>query len=259
MDLYVSPDHQRTGGYESCCDCGGWPPGDPYEGRRCDEEWLMSDDRDVPDLSSIRGERIASDAEYIEQLEGLSVGQERERQKWQARAERAEAERDHLGDELHRERMVKRINDQALLKAVKERDRLRAIVDGLRTGLEMVESVTDIDVAHGYARAALDASGPNDETDAEYVARIEDDREEVHHAYAQVDDLDRFIREQGPEFAALVKIGLVEAERDRLRAVVDAVRVAVDECRRHADMPGRFATFFDTIAALDVSAESIDG
>lgn len=42
---------------------------------------------------------------------------------------------------------------------VAERDRLRAVVRSLRTGLEMVEAVTDIDVAHGYARAALDGTG----------------------------------------------------------------------------------------------------
>lgn len=76
---------------------------------------------DVPDLAALRRERVASDAEYIEQLEQFSLGQERE---------------------LRR----------------------------LRTGLEMVEAVTDIDIAHRYARAALDASavmgGRDDSTES---------------------------------------------------------------------------------------------
>ena len=41
-------------------------------------------------------------------------------------------------------------------------------------------------------------------------------------AVVDADDLDRFIREQGPEFAALVKIQIVEAENARLRAVAAA-------------------------------------
>lgn len=36
-EFYVCPDHIRTGGYESCCDCGGWEPDDPDRGRLCSE------------------------------------------------------------------------------------------------------------------------------------------------------------------------------------------------------------------------------
>lgn len=34
---YTCPDHVRTGGYESCCACGGWAEGDPDRGRLCSE------------------------------------------------------------------------------------------------------------------------------------------------------------------------------------------------------------------------------
>lgn len=64
-------------------------------------------------------------------------------------------------------------------------------------------------------------------TQAQYDAArfpLLDERDRLRAAL-DVDDLDQFIREQGPEFAALVKISTVEAERDRLRAVVDATLV----------------------------------
>lgn len=35
--FYVCPQHIGTGGYESCCTCGGWEPGDPDYGRKCTE------------------------------------------------------------------------------------------------------------------------------------------------------------------------------------------------------------------------------
>jgi hypothetical protein len=34
---YVCPDHNATGGYESCCECGGWHDDDPDRGRKCSE------------------------------------------------------------------------------------------------------------------------------------------------------------------------------------------------------------------------------
>ncbi len=34
---YVCPDHARTGGYEPCCNCGGWADDDPQRGRMCSE------------------------------------------------------------------------------------------------------------------------------------------------------------------------------------------------------------------------------
>jgi hypothetical protein len=35
-DFYVCPNHTRTGGWESCCSCGGWAEGEPL--RLCTEE-----------------------------------------------------------------------------------------------------------------------------------------------------------------------------------------------------------------------------
>lgn len=52
-----------------------------------------------------------------------------------------------------------------LLDAKDERDRLRAVVDALRTALILVADVTDIDVAHGYARAGLDTLDGPDRSD----------------------------------------------------------------------------------------------
>lgn len=37
MDFYVCPNHIITGGYESCCGCGGWGANDPDYGRDCTE------------------------------------------------------------------------------------------------------------------------------------------------------------------------------------------------------------------------------
>jgi hypothetical protein len=34
-EFYVCPNHMRTGGYESCCLCGGWTDGE--EPRFCSE------------------------------------------------------------------------------------------------------------------------------------------------------------------------------------------------------------------------------
>lgn len=34
-EFYVCPNHQATGGYESCCSCGGWYEGE--EQRLCSE------------------------------------------------------------------------------------------------------------------------------------------------------------------------------------------------------------------------------
>ena len=34
-DFYVCPHHEHTGGYESCCECGGWEDGDENFGRLC--------------------------------------------------------------------------------------------------------------------------------------------------------------------------------------------------------------------------------
>jgi hypothetical protein len=35
--VYVCPNHVCTGGYESCCECGGWEPGAIDDGQRCTE------------------------------------------------------------------------------------------------------------------------------------------------------------------------------------------------------------------------------
>jgi 2-phosphoglycerate kinase len=53
------------------------------------------------------------------------------------------AERDHLEADLHRERVVKRINDVALLNAVSERDRLRAVVDAVRVMWDNIVDTAD--------------------------------------------------------------------------------------------------------------------
>ncbi len=34
-EFYVCPNHIRTGGYESCCSCGGWD--DDEEKKECTE------------------------------------------------------------------------------------------------------------------------------------------------------------------------------------------------------------------------------
>ena len=34
-EFYVCPNHCATGGYESCCDCGGWEEGE--EQKECTE------------------------------------------------------------------------------------------------------------------------------------------------------------------------------------------------------------------------------
>jgi hypothetical protein len=36
-DFYVCPNHVQTGGWESCCSCGGWKEGEPNYGRICTE------------------------------------------------------------------------------------------------------------------------------------------------------------------------------------------------------------------------------
>ena len=36
-DFYVCPQHAGTGGYESCCNCGGWAADDPDYGSLCTE------------------------------------------------------------------------------------------------------------------------------------------------------------------------------------------------------------------------------
>jgi hypothetical protein len=36
-DCYVCPNHCKTGGYESCCSCGGWEDDDPDYDRLCTE------------------------------------------------------------------------------------------------------------------------------------------------------------------------------------------------------------------------------
>lgn len=37
VDLYVCPQHTRDGGYVPSGHCGGWPPGDPGNGKICTE------------------------------------------------------------------------------------------------------------------------------------------------------------------------------------------------------------------------------
>ncbi len=36
-DFYVCPQHMGTGGYERCCNCGGWDEGNPNHDRKCTE------------------------------------------------------------------------------------------------------------------------------------------------------------------------------------------------------------------------------
>lgn len=37
QEIYVCPNHIKTGGYESCCVCGGWEKDDEDYGRECTE------------------------------------------------------------------------------------------------------------------------------------------------------------------------------------------------------------------------------
>ena len=38
VEFYICPNHIRTGGWESCCVCGGWKSDDPDYGKLCTEE-----------------------------------------------------------------------------------------------------------------------------------------------------------------------------------------------------------------------------
>jgi hypothetical protein len=55
----------------------------------------------------------------------------------------AMTERDDLQADLHREREVRRIIDQALLTAVVERDRLRAVVEAVRVMWDNIVGTAD--------------------------------------------------------------------------------------------------------------------
>jgi hypothetical protein len=81
---------------------------------------------DVPDLATLRRERVASDAEYIEQLEGLTIGLSHS-------CTELEDERDRLRATLDAERAqwVKETRHAArrIGEGARERDRLRAVVD----------------------------------------------------------------------------------------------------------------------------------
>lgn len=79
---------------------------------------------DVSDLAALRRERVASDAEYIEQLEQLTLGlsatladTETERDAWKATVTRMMEDEERLRD---------------------ERDRLRAVVDGYTDDLSRI-------------------------------------------------------------------------------------------------------------------------
>lgn len=45
---YTCPNHQRTGGYEGCCPCGGWSDGESQ--RKCDES-KNYEDNDAEDIN----------------------------------------------------------------------------------------------------------------------------------------------------------------------------------------------------------------
>lgn len=47
-EFYVCPDHTRTGGHESCCECGGWEPGAEDYGRQCSEQYVTPEELDNP-------------------------------------------------------------------------------------------------------------------------------------------------------------------------------------------------------------------
>lgn len=149
---------------------------------------------DIPDLAALRGVRQASDAEYIEQLEQLSLGQERENALLRALVEGDEWRASFMkimmtidgGRRVWGDPLLGQVAD-AVAEMETERDRLRAGLEIIAIPPVHVPGVSEgCEGCAGVARAALD----------------------------------------GADFSGPVAISLEDAvtEHDRLRAVVDAAR-----------------------------------
>lgn len=149
---------------------------------------------DIPDLAALRGVRQASDAEYIEQLEQLSLGQERENALLRALVEGDEWRASFMkimmtidgGRSVWGDPLLGQVAD-AVAEMETERDRLRAGLEIIAIPPVHVPGVSEgCEGCAGVARAALD----------------------------------------GTDFSSPVAISLEDAvtEHDRLRAVVDAAR-----------------------------------
>jgi hypothetical protein len=134
---------------------------------------------EVPDLRSLRGEQIASDAEYIEQLEQLSLGQEREAQRLRAVVDGDDRLWAHVvmqimltidgghrtwGDPLAGQVI------SAVADLETERERLRAVVDAtLVWQRQMTDLACAVDVLHvadlyRIVTAQLDESANGEDT-----------------------------------------------------------------------------------------------
>ncbi len=116
----------------------------------------MSDD--VPDLAALRGDRMASDAEYIEQLEQFSVRQERELRRLRAVVDAVYAVV-HPGVYSKAAAVAQaELLVASIRNVTDERDRLRAALRAV-----MTETGTST-LAHHYARDALDATPTGEAT-----------------------------------------------------------------------------------------------
>lgn len=139
-------------------------------------------------LSEIEDEHAVTWQSWKEQMRRADAA-EAEMDRLRAARNQAEAEQDALA---------------AYLKPIKaERDRMRTVVEGV------------------LAELASEEMEPDEWSEVAGVVRdVVTERDRLREMLA-VDDLDKFIREQGPDFAALVKIRQVEAERDRERDRAD--------------------------------------
>lgn len=189
---------------------------------------------DVPDLAALRRERVASDTEYIEQLEQFSLGQERENARLRALAFLVYRT---LSDEPietlewltpeHRDLLAQVVSDlsphlnperarTAMQGMRAEWDRLRAVVDHLR---ESAESAIGQDRDDEYDEGNRDAWL--------YVRNVLDGRAGPANALdgrPPMNDDEQFAAHYGPgEPVNAAEVAAILAKRDRLRAVVGAV------------------------------------
>lgn len=192
---------------------------------------------DVPDLAALRRERVASDAEYIEQLEQFSLGQERENARLRERIDTYEGD---LEGWEHTENLIRDsslgtaaaeslrnrtphglgkalvLGSQYLVRAEAaeaERDQLQAVVDHLR---ESAESAIGQDRDDEYDEGNRDAWL--------YVRNVLDGRAGPANALdgrPPMNDDEQFAAHYGPgELINAAEVAAILAKRDRLRAVV---------------------------------------
>lgn len=175
----------------------------------------MSDD--VPDLEALRGDRMASDAEYIEELEQLSRGQERENARmrllvegdeWRAAFMRIMKTIDG-GRRIWSDPLLEQAAD-AVAELEAERNGLRAVVEG---------SLHAITAVLADQQANLD--GPT-RIILRTVGRALRGALDQRDASGSANDLavNEALAARSWANAAIGELEMVEAERDRLRAVV---------------------------------------